>query len=175
MESKYKDRLSEFKDIETKIIFWSIYDTKHNDILLTYDFIRIKNFEKKKLTHVEENSCRIYETADKKTWSNYIAKRIKEPLNKFYCFEKEIFYKEVNFILDLRHPSILKFIGNSPIYFKIKPILVIVSKHGSNGTLGRILLDLDMKNTNDQNDSLLFVELHQAFHICIQFTLFISA
>lgn len=118
MESKYKDRLSEFKDIEAKIIFWSIYDTKHNDILLTYDFIGIKKFEKKKLTHVEGNSYRIYEIADKKTWSNYIAKRIKEPLNKFYCFEKEIFYKEVNYLLDLRHPSILTFIGYSPLYFK---------------------------------------------------------
>lgn len=37
------------------------------------------------------------------------------------------------------------------------------------------IFDLDMKNTNEQNDSLLFMELHHAFHICIQFTLFISA
>lgn len=165
MESKYKDRLSEFKDIEAKIIFWSIYDTKHNDIVLTYDFIGIKKFEKKKLTHVEGNSYRIYDIADKKTWSNYIAKRNKEPLNKFYCFEKEIFHKEVNYLLDLRHPSILTFIGYSPLYFK---------DYGSKGTLERIF-DLDMKNTNEQNDSLLFMELHQAFHICIQFTFFISA
>ena len=69
--------------------------------------------------------------------------------------------REVNIISQLNHPSIVKFIGYSPVNFKNKPKPVIITEFLSNGSLGDIL-DLEKKGLckNEWNDTKKIINIY---------------
>ena len=108
------------------------------------NFLNLKRYEVKK--QIGEGSFgKVYIVQDKKTKQIYAAKIAKKKVEKENPKEMLNISREVNIISKIRHPSILQFIGYSPISFNKKSKPVIITEFSPNGTL-KDILDLERKN-----------------------------
>lgn len=127
-----------FSEYETKINYRGIYETEEKEVSFNFDFVNIEDFIKQKLI----NNCDyniIYSVLNKEKGELYTAKKYTNKFISFGLKSFESFNKELNIILELNHPSFLKFIGYSPINFKNKPKPVILTEFTSNGSLHQLL------------------------------------
>ncbi|KAK8888432.1 hypothetical protein M9Y10_039502 [Tritrichomonas musculus] len=101
-------------------------------------FLNIDNYEKKK--KIGKGSFgKVYLVEEKTTNQIYAAKIALKKIDKNSSKEMLNISREVNIISKLQHPSILKFIGYSPVDFHNKSKPVIITEYSSNGSLGDIL------------------------------------
>ena len=92
---------------------------------------------------------KVYIVEEKKTKQLYAAKISKISTQNNSAQQNQDLSREVNIISRLDHPSILQFIGFSPINFKKKPKPVIVTEFAPNGSLGDLIaLVRDSNNTD---------------------------
>ena len=111
--------------------------------------INLENFEKK--TKIGAGSFgNVYKVLEKETGTIDAAKVSKYDINE--CDESTIinFEREIQIISELNFPSILKFVGYSPINFKNKLKPVVITELVTNGTLGSII-DLERKSCANHN------------------------
>lgn len=83
--------------------------------------------------------CKIKEAIDKKTNVVYAAKISKITIDDLTESEFISLSREVNNLSQLNHPSILKFIGYSPINTKKEQKPVIITEYLKNGSLDDFL------------------------------------
>ena len=135
-----ESQMYKFPESELMINIRDIYETELNDVLFDYNTINIHNYEKQQLIHACD-SFKLYKTIDKESKKPFLAYRNREKYIE-WRFDLE---KILQNILILNHPSIIKFIGYSPIDFKNRPLPTIITEYGSNGSLGKVL-DNDTKS-----------------------------
>ena len=97
----------------------------------------------KKVKIGEGSFYKVYKVTDNDTNSVYAAKITIDKKNQ------ENSFRQYQIISTLNHPSIIKYIGYSPVDFKNKPKSTIISEYYSNGSLDS-LLDLDRKGMSLQ-------------------------
>lgn len=97
----------------------------------------------KKVKIGEGSFYKVYKVIDNDTNSVYAAKITIDKKNQ------ENSFRQYRIISTLNHPSIIKYIGYSPVDFKNKPKSTIISEYYSNGSLDS-LLDLDRKGMSLQ-------------------------
>lgn len=101
-------------------------------------FIDLARFEKKK--KIGKGSFgKVYKVEEKSTKQIYAAKIAIKKVDKNSPKEMLDLSREVNIISKLEHPSILKFIGYSPVDFNNKSKPVIITELSTNGSLEQIL------------------------------------
>lgn len=126
---------------ENKINIRSIYKTELNNVQFDYNCININNFEKRKLINIKKK-YKLYEVECKKDKTLFFAEKSTSKFENIWGIKKQIFITKLNNAMMLNHPSILKFIGYSPVGFKDKPFPTIITEHASNSTL-KSLFDLN--------------------------------
>ena len=109
-----------------------------NDPALMEGFLDINNYERDEIISKNELS-KIYEVRNKETGEKYSAKISKIMITRLKRDEVINLSREVNIIAQIRHPSILKFIGYSPTDFNNKKRPVIISELSKRGTLQELL------------------------------------
>lgn len=82
---------------------------------------------------------KVFIVKEKKTGKLYAAKISFEKINESSEDTILNLSREVNIIAKLNHPSIIKFIGFSPINFRKKPKPVILTEFASNGSLNDLI------------------------------------
>ena len=102
------------------------------------EFLDLNNFEK--LSIIGQGSFgKVFKVIKKDSKEIYAAKISLQQLNVDQQALITNLKREVNIISQLDHPSILKFIGYSPIDFSQEPYPTIVTEYSSNGSLDRII------------------------------------
>ena len=81
---------------------------------------------------------KVYKIKDRTTKIIYAAKKSNKELDDSDEVSIDI-YQEVSILSQLNHPSVLKFIGYSPINFKQKNKPVIITEYVKNGSLKDLL------------------------------------
>ena len=103
----------------------------------------------------------ISEALEKQTGNKYLAKSL---LPKIYELNKEemTFYcRGANIYCQLNHPSILKYVGYSPIYFDDDPSPVIITEYAENRTLFNLLSSLRENEPNSNwNDTKKLINIY---------------
>ncbi|KAK8884818.1 hypothetical protein M9Y10_043938 [Tritrichomonas musculus] len=82
---------------------------------------------------------KVFKVVQKDTNNIYAAKISSIPLSEDDNSLNLNLQREVNIIAQLNHPSVLKFIGYSPINFNQNPKRVIITEYTSNGSLSSII------------------------------------
>lgn len=82
---------------------------------------------------------KVFKVVQKNTNNIYAAKISSIPLSEDDNSLNLNLQREVNIIAQLNHPSVLKFIGYSPINFNQNPKPVIITEYTSNGSLSSII------------------------------------
>ncbi|KAK8870912.1 hypothetical protein M9Y10_008825 [Tritrichomonas musculus] len=148
LEEYFRFQIWKFPDFEYKIYNKSIYETEDFDISFELDYVDICKYRKGKLIR-RGDDYKIYEIYDKETKAQYTAKNLNKYDNYF------LNYKNINdigsylkTISNLKHPSLLDFIGYSPVNFKNKPRPIFIMEKVSNSTLNRIL-ELNEENREE--------------------------
>ena len=123
-------------------------------------FLDLNSFDK--LQFIGKGSFgKVFCVKEKETGSIFAAKILNPDSSEdaqSFCLN---LLREVNIISKLNHPSILKFIGYSPIDFKKNTKSVLVTEFIPNGSLDQIIA------LEKQNKSLTYMVLHQQCHIYI--------
>ena len=102
------------------------------------DFINLNNYIK--LAEIHYGSFYIIsEIQEKNTGNKYIAKISYKKIFKFSQSEIIYFSQEVDRLSQITHPSILKFIGYSPVDFVNQPKPLIITEYASNKSLEDVL------------------------------------
>ncbi|KAK8876526.1 hypothetical protein M9Y10_006742 [Tritrichomonas musculus] len=144
-ESAKNDAHSESKEPEKAI---KSSDTKKKDIFKDTDSqIDLSSYIKQNCIG-SGSFGKVYKVKDKRTGRIYAAKISKKEINDDSSDLKTNISREVNIMSKIDHPSILKFIGYSPVNFKRQPKPVIVTEYSPNGTLK------DLINSSRDSDDL---------------------
>ena len=143
-EDYISNKIIDLAEYNFKNIFFRIYQTNLDSILLNTDFLDIQKYRKQKM--IQDNmNYKLYTIIDKQNEKVYLAKKMRYKIKKLFFKDRNQFYNEINFFYEINHPSFLKFIGYSPFDFKNRKRSIIVTEYGTNGSLENIL-DIDMKN-----------------------------
>lgn len=105
---------------------------------MTDDFIDLSKFEKKERIG-KGGFGKVYIIQKKSSKKFYAAKISIQKLENPSAKEMRDISREVNIMSKLQHPSILKFIGYSPIDFKNNSKPVIITEFSQNGSLEDVL------------------------------------
>ena len=116
----------------------STYDSYDVDPSLKDFFLNINRFDKGEMIK-SESTYKLYQVKHKETAQIYSAKIITIKLNKMSQHEIINLSREINNLSQIKHPSILKFIGYSLTDFSGKNRPVIVTEYSSNLTISTIL------------------------------------
>lgn len=116
-----------------------VFETEYDNIPLDLKYVDLTNFEKQEFVSRGSYSG-VYKILDKRTGKYYAAKEFK---NHYYLD----LLRELNYLIEIDHPSVIKFVGFSPVNFKRKPHPVIVTEYSFNGSLYDTL-NLIRKNEN---------------------------
>lgn len=108
-------------------------------------FLDLSQFQKKKKIG-EGGYGKVYIVEDKSTKKIYAAKISKKEFEEATPKEMLDLSREVNIISKMKHPSVLEFIGYSPVNFKNDPKPVIVTGFSPNGSL-RDIFNMEQKKT----------------------------
>ena len=117
-----------------------IVDSKKIHFSIDMGSIEISDF--KILEKIGEgNFGDVYNVIEKKTNTNYAAKISKLMVDEDMENQEEVKYlfREINIFSILDHPSILKFIGYSPINFEGDPTPTIVTEYAVNNSLQNVI------------------------------------
>lgn len=101
-------------------------------------FLDLKKFEIKEES-VKRRFYSVYNVLEKATGIVYSSERLKYKIQDSTFYELINFSREVNTISKLNHPSILRFIGYSPVDFNKQPKPMILTELGSNGILEDVI------------------------------------
>ena len=133
--------------------------TYHFQIIMDSYLIDLKNYEK--LDLIGEGSFgKVYLTKEKKTGNIYAAKVLITSITNNSKMMRDI-SREINTILKVHHPSIIRFIGYSPTNFENESKPVIITDYIPNGTL-KDLIDLSIKARSPEkwNDTRKLITLY---------------
>ncbi|KAK8843302.1 hypothetical protein M9Y10_025157 [Tritrichomonas musculus] len=126
-----------------------IRETEEMKSLIGEPFVDLNNYEKCNLISKDENS-KIYEVKNKETGILYAAIISNTVFKNLSSDDLINLSREVNIVSKLNHPTLLKFIGYSPIDFKSRKKPVIISELPSNLSLSQIL---DKERCNEKIDN----------------------
>lgn len=83
--------------------------------------------------------------------------------------ENNLFFQKINSLLSFSHPSILQFIGFSPINFEKSPFPTFITKYAPNGSLRDIInLELTHNSPKDWNNTRKFINIY-GIASCLQY------
>ena len=109
-------------------------------------FIDLNKYEKKDYI-CESDFSKIYKIQEKETRNVYFGQISMMKINQIKIDELHDFSNELERIKKLNHPSLLKFIGFSPVNFKNQQKPVIITEFASNCSL-EYILELERNNQN---------------------------
>lgn len=113
------------------------------------DFLDISKYDVKEKVG-EGSFAQVFKVMEKTTKKIYAAKVLKLQLDDCNTNMMTNLRREINILLLINHPSIIKFVGISPINFKQKAKPVIVTEYLSNGSLDKII-ELERKSLSPAN------------------------
>ena len=117
-----------------KVVYHPKKKNKKTTFIHQDNFLNLSNYEIKGLIHKSQYS-KIVKAIDKETNIIYAAKISKITIDDLSESEFASLSHEVNLLSQLNHPSILKFIGYSPINMKKEQKPVILTEYLSMGSL----------------------------------------
>lgn len=126
-----------------KVVYRMKKKNKKQNFIHQDSFLNLSKFEKGEIIQKSDFS-KIIRVVDKETKAEYAAKVSMIEMDDLSESDIISLSREVKLLSQLNHPSILKFVGYSPINFKNDPKPVIVTEILSNGSLE----DLHQANEN---------------------------
>lgn len=136
-----KTKIDTFIDLDINVNLGGIYKTYYNNISLTFEGLNMNNYENQDNISIGR-TYKVFMVREKKTDQKYAAKSLK---TGFYYKDTFInFYRELNIIFQINHPSILKFIGYVNANKK-----TLLFEYALNGPLDQIKNSKCYKNWNN--------------------------
>ncbi|KAK8892324.1 hypothetical protein M9Y10_029550 [Tritrichomonas musculus] len=156
-----KFKIHTFPDIDIKINLYGIYQTEKYNLSLDFDFYNISNVYNQGPA-VKASFWKISNFTEKRTNKKYCIKWPKAVIHYKYKHAFINFFRQLNILLQLDHPSILKFIGYSPVNIKKKkPVTAFVMEYAPNDTLRKILDSVKSQDPNEYwNDTAKLIDIY---------------
>lgn len=162
----FDNYIEKFNNLSKSGTFKKITLYEEKSIEIIGNSLDLNKFTPKEMKNNDENGFEGV-VIEKKTCTKCYA-RIFKKANVSNC-------REVNFICCLDHPSIMKFIGYSPVDFKKNQCPVIITEYCSNGTLEDMLINNPSKLDDTAKliiiygiaNCLLYLHSHNIVHNCI--------
>ncbi|KAK8837376.1 hypothetical protein M9Y10_036809 [Tritrichomonas musculus] len=173
-----KTSLSTFNNVIVNFPTESIYSTNTTNIPLRNEYFDMKDFEyiseedekeeeEEEYDDMEEDAIdekainqsklcfRIRKVRNISTGKFYILKE--HAKNRAFLYKHDVinFFSSLKIILQLNHPSILKFIGFYPTGFKILP--TVISEYAPNGTLDKMV---DNESNHEWNNTKILINIY---------------
>ena len=147
LEDITKIKMEDFRKNESiqkfRFSVLNVYETEINSISLDFEYLDLRDFEEMEIIG-QGSFAKVYKIRNKRTGNEYAAKYLTK-IREFSKKEYIILSREVNFISQFNHPTIVKFIGFSPVDFGNKPNPVLIIELSNNRSLNNVLELLNKK------------------------------